>query len=209
MENRSTRVGKQRILEVAEELFTAQGYRSVSIREIAKGCRISSAALYYHFPSKEALFRSVLEQHAANLNSRMRLAGDTPGSYRARAGAMLREYARIAADRRSPVFLIRREPSSAPHGLGKAELHAQHAHLLHAMLLPLDDLLRQAIQSGELSSLPEGNSPAALLVGMLHGQIQYRQACQGKSIEEEDVELVIGVFWEGMQARESAREWRR
>jgi AcrR family transcriptional regulator len=206
MENRSIRVGKQGILEVAEELFTAQGYRAVSIRDIAKGCRISSAALYYHFPSKEELFRSVLEQHAANLNSHMRKAGETSGSYRDRAIAILREYARIAADRRSPIFLIRREPSNAPHGLGKAELKAQHAHLLHAMLLPLDDLLRQAIQSGELGNLPEGNSPAALLVGMLHGQIQYRQACQGKSIDEEDVELVVSVFWDGMQARESAKE---
>lgn len=202
MENRSIRVGKQRILEVAEELFTAQGYRAVSIRDIAKGCQITSAALYYHFPSKEALFRSVLEHHATHLNARMRKAGETPGTYRERVSAMLQEYASIAADSRSPIFLIRREPSHAPQGLGKAELKAQHAHLLHAMLLPLDDLLRQAMQSGELRNLPEDLSPAALLVGMLHGQIQYRQACQGKSINEEDVELVVGIFWTGMQTRE-------
>jgi hypothetical protein len=112
---------------------------------------------------------------------------------------MLREYARIAADLRSPVFLIRREPPGEQQGLVKAGLHAQHAQLLHAILLPLDDLLRQAIENGELKRLPDGNSPAALLVGMLHGQIQYRQACQGKSITDEDVELVLDIFWAGMQ----------
>jgi AcrR family transcriptional regulator len=202
MENRSTRVGKQRILEVAEELFTTQGYRAVSIRDIARGCRVSSAALYYHFPSKEDLFRSVLEQHARNLNSRMREAGGTGGPFRARASAMLREYARLAADRRSPIFLIRRELPSERHGLGKAELHAQHAQLLHAMLFPLDELLRQAIESGELKDLPEGNSPAALLVGMLHGQIQYHQACQGRYIDDQDIELVIELFWTGMRVEE-------
>jgi AcrR family transcriptional regulator len=200
MENRSTRVGKKRILEVAEELFTVQGYRAVSIRDIARGCQISSAALYYHFPSKEDLFRSVLEQHAANLNDRMRRAGETPGTFRARISAMLLEYARIAADRRSPIFLIRREPESKPPGLGKAGMHKPHAHLLHAMLLPLEELLRQAIQEGELKRLPEGNSSAALLVGMLHGQIQFKQACQGERVDDADVELVVSVFWEGMEA---------
>jgi AcrR family transcriptional regulator len=208
VESRAPRVGKQRILEVAEDLFTAQGYRAVSIRDIARGCRISSAALYYHFPSKEDLFRSVLEQHARNLNTRMREAGASPGTFRSRVGAMLREYARIAADRRSPIFLIRRELPVEQHGLSRSELHAQHAQLLHAMLLPLDDLLRQAIQSGELRSLPQGNSPAALLVGMLHGQIQFRHACQGERLAEEDIELVIDVFWSGIQTRERADEIR-
>jgi AcrR family transcriptional regulator len=202
MENKASRVGKQRILEVAEELFTSQGYRAVSIRDIARGCQISSAALYYHFHSKEDLFRTVLEQHAGTLNSRMREAGQSPGSYKDRAAAMLREYARIAAGRRSPFFLIVREPKDARYGLVKAELHQQHAQLLHAMLLPLDELLRQAIQDGELKRLPEGNSPAALLVGMLQGQIQYRRACQGMHLGDEDVELVIDTFWSGMQAEE-------
>jgi AcrR family transcriptional regulator len=210
METRTARGGRQRILEIAEELFTERGYRAVSIRDIARGCAITSAALYYHFPSKEALFGAVLEQHAANLNSRMRRAGEAAGSFRERAAAMLVEYTRAAADRRSPIFLMRREREAGQGGGRTAfdprQAREQQATLVHAMLRPLEELLRQAVQRGELKPLPTGYSPAALLVGMLHGQVQYRLACQGASLSDEDVDQVVKVFWEGMRVINKGEE---
>ena len=52
--------GRERILQRAEELFLQGGYAAVSIRDIARACGISNAAIYHHFAGKEALFLAIL-----------------------------------------------------------------------------------------------------------------------------------------------------
>jgi AcrR family transcriptional regulator len=49
-EQKSTR---ERILDIALELFTEQGYDKTSLRQIAARLGFSKAAIYYHFASKE------------------------------------------------------------------------------------------------------------------------------------------------------------
>ena len=51
---------RERILDVALELFNAQGYDKTSLREIAERLGVTKAALYYHFERKEDL---LLELH--------------------------------------------------------------------------------------------------------------------------------------------------
>src|SRR5215218_10427062 len=46
---------RTRILEVASELFTEQGYDATSLRQIADRLGFTKAALYYHFPAKDLL----------------------------------------------------------------------------------------------------------------------------------------------------------
>jgi AcrR family transcriptional regulator len=44
---------RERILDIALELFTTQGYDKTSLRQIAERLGFSKAAIYYHFASKE------------------------------------------------------------------------------------------------------------------------------------------------------------
>jgi AcrR family transcriptional regulator len=52
---------RQRILDVAMELFLDRGYGSTSIRDIAERLGVSKAAVYYHFPAKEQLASALLK----------------------------------------------------------------------------------------------------------------------------------------------------
>ncbi|WIX91289.1 TetR/AcrR family transcriptional regulator [Amycolatopsis sp. DG1A-15b] len=52
---------KQRILDVARELFTSQGVQRTSLQDIADRLGITKPALYYHFPSREDLVRSIVQ----------------------------------------------------------------------------------------------------------------------------------------------------
>ncbi|XVQ07316.1 TetR/AcrR family transcriptional regulator [Spirillospora sp. CA-255316] len=52
---------KQRILEVARELFVQQGVQRTSLQEIADRLGITKPALYYHFSSREDLVRSIVQ----------------------------------------------------------------------------------------------------------------------------------------------------
>ncbi|MFE5535264.1 TetR/AcrR family transcriptional regulator [Streptomyces sp. NPDC056492] len=52
---------RQRIQDVALELFAEQGYEKTSLREIAERLEVTKAALYYHFKTKEDIIISVFE----------------------------------------------------------------------------------------------------------------------------------------------------
>ena len=56
---------KQKILDKALELFSAQGYDSVSVGQIAKAVGIKAPSLYNHFPSKQAIFDAIVASTAA------------------------------------------------------------------------------------------------------------------------------------------------
>ena len=56
---------RQKILDKALELFSAQGYDSVSVGEIARAVGIKAPSLYNHFPSKQAIFDAIVEATAA------------------------------------------------------------------------------------------------------------------------------------------------
>ena len=56
------------ILEAALNLFSHQGYRGTSIREIAEAAGLSTGNVYHHFPDKEALFRTLLDQYWAAID---------------------------------------------------------------------------------------------------------------------------------------------
>jgi AcrR family transcriptional regulator len=46
---------------VAVELFSRHGYEKTSLREIAEQLGMTKAALYYHYPSKQALLMALIE----------------------------------------------------------------------------------------------------------------------------------------------------
>ncbi|GAA2519453.1 helix-turn-helix domain-containing protein [Streptomyces longisporus] len=52
---------RQRIQDVALELFAEQGYEKTSLREIAERLDVTKAALYYHFKTKEEILVSIFD----------------------------------------------------------------------------------------------------------------------------------------------------
>ena len=53
---------RRKILKVAHKLYTVAGYASVSMREVAKKMGFSAQAIYYYFPSKEAMFAALADE---------------------------------------------------------------------------------------------------------------------------------------------------
>ena len=53
---------KQALVEVAERLFTAQGYAATSLDAIAAGAEVTKGALYHHFSGKQAIFEAAFER---------------------------------------------------------------------------------------------------------------------------------------------------
>jgi AcrR family transcriptional regulator len=59
---------RAKILEEATRLFAARGVDGTAIQQIADAVGVAKPSLLYHFPSKEALHRSVLEHLLSRWN---------------------------------------------------------------------------------------------------------------------------------------------
>jgi AcrR family transcriptional regulator len=69
---------REKILDVALDLFTDQGFDGTSMREIAERLHISKPAIYYHFASKEEILMALhMRLHEFGKAALTRLAGQT------------------------------------------------------------------------------------------------------------------------------------
>ncbi|MBA2956197.1 TetR family transcriptional regulator [Nocardioides sp. MAH-18] len=53
---------KRTLVDVAEDLFTENGYAATSLDTIVAGADVTKGALYHHFSGKQALFEAVFER---------------------------------------------------------------------------------------------------------------------------------------------------
>ena len=71
---------RARVLEVAYDTFAAEGL-SVPIDEIARRAGVGAGTVYRHFPTKDDLFRAVIEDRIRNIvdDGRALLTSGDPG----------------------------------------------------------------------------------------------------------------------------------
>jgi len=60
-EEKSERSRRQ-VLDAALQLFSHQGFRATTVREISEAAGVSTGNVYHHFPDKESIFRSLLNE---------------------------------------------------------------------------------------------------------------------------------------------------
>lgn len=53
---------RRQVLDAALRLFSTQGFRGTNVREIADEARVSTGSVYHHFPDKETIFRTLLDE---------------------------------------------------------------------------------------------------------------------------------------------------
>jgi AcrR family transcriptional regulator len=55
------------LVEAGRSLFGANGFRATSVEDLAREARVTTGALYHHFPTKTALFEAVFLQAHTDL----------------------------------------------------------------------------------------------------------------------------------------------
>ena len=60
-EERSER-SRRHVLDAALDLFSHRGYRATTVRDIADEAKVSTGNVYHHFPDKESIFRTLLDE---------------------------------------------------------------------------------------------------------------------------------------------------
>jgi AcrR family transcriptional regulator len=98
---------RQRILAIAADLFSRQGYTGTTIADIARELGTTTAALYYHFPSKADILAGLLAEPLIAYN---RIIEGLDSSHPA-PEELLGAFIDLAVDARQMAGLIDRDPA--------------------------------------------------------------------------------------------------
>jgi AcrR family transcriptional regulator len=63
---------KDKIEDAARELFIKQGFHRTSMRDIARGANVSLGNLYNYYPTKEAIFESLINGYVTVVDDKLR-----------------------------------------------------------------------------------------------------------------------------------------
>ncbi len=142
---RPPRVSTDRILAAAAAEFAARGFGGARVDRIARRARVNKAMLYYHFGSKQALYRTLLRRLFHDAAARMRAIADSPGPAPARLGRAATMIAGFLSEHEHLPRLMLREVADRGAHLDAATLAA-----LAEVPLAFSRLVRRGIDEGAL-----------------------------------------------------------
>lgn len=147
------------LVAAARSLFVERGYAGVSTGDIARVAAVTRNALYYHFPTKEAVFRAVYEDVEGRLARRVLPVALAHGTSREQLHAGIEAFLDGCLD----PTVARISVLEAPAALGFAQMREiDNRNYLGA----LRDGIRTAVEAGELPGLPV-DALASMLIGAL------------------------------------------
>jgi AcrR family transcriptional regulator len=148
---------RQRILNVALDLFTEQGYDGTSLREIAAQLGVTKAAIYYHFESKEDILMALhMRLHDFGRDALL-LIGEQPVTLALWEQLLDQIVGEMLAQRK--IFLMHERNQATLEKLHREDHDAEHEdiqnqfrRILEDVRLPLRDRVRMAASFGVIFS---------------------------------------------------------
>jgi TetR/AcrR family fatty acid metabolism transcriptional regulator len=129
---------RERILDAAFHVFSRRGYREAGVDEVGKQAETSKGGVYFHFPTKEALFLELLRTTADRLVDKVeREVADVPDPID-RADVALRTVLGTFAGHRTMARLFLIDAVGAGSTF-QAELQRMHERFITIIAGHLDD----------------------------------------------------------------------
>lgn len=193
---------RERILLAALHLFSANGYNTVSMREVAAAAEISKPMLYYYFESKQGLLEALLDSALKS----MQRAIDRIITSDSRVDEKLRMITRmrfqLARDNPDMVklFLDALEDPGLKHEVRRFLARG------HKMLGPIADLVRTAQQQNVLrDDLDPWLVPLAIMgITGMYVHLSLSFWTDAPELSDELADQVCKLVMEGAQPRPSA-----
>lgn len=144
---------RERILDVALDLFTEKGFDGTSLREIAEKLDVTKAALYYYFPSKDDILTALhMRIHEVGREAMQRM-DEEPVTLKMWGELLDQIVGQMLAQRK--IFLMHERNQAALeklHEEGHAAEHDDFQNKIRQVLadtrLPLRDRVRMACSFG-------------------------------------------------------------
>jgi TetR/AcrR family transcriptional regulator len=171
---------RERLLDAAIARFSTRGYAATSIREIVEAAGVTKPAVYYHFESKEGLYRAILGDVQARLEELLATVRATadPGGARVQR-LFLRVWALFEREKDAVRFM-----NAVFWGPRQGAPPTDFTLLQRAFNTSLERLVQDGISSGELRRADPSDAARALLALLAHSMdlaLAYPRLSGGKA----------------------------
>jgi AcrR family transcriptional regulator len=187
-----TEATKTRLLQVAREMFAAEGFQAVPAEALVQAAGLTRGALYHHFGGKDGLFAALYEQIQREVTERIEAAaGQQPD-----AGSALRAGCHAFLECCVDPEIQRIMLLDAPIALsweGWREVDLRYG------LGSLREGLRAAQQSGAISSVPL-DATAHLLLGAMNEAAMWIARSTDQSTALEQAKQALDRLLQGLRA---------
>ena len=114
--SRPARVSPDRILDAAALEFAARGFAGARVDRIARRARVNKAMLYYHFGSKQDLYRTILRRMFTSAAERLQGIAQSPGTPHDKIDQVIAALADLIRDHASfPAIMLREVAEGGAH----------------------------------------------------------------------------------------------
>jgi TetR/AcrR family transcriptional regulator, cholesterol catabolism regulator len=189
---------KRQILQAAEELFLARGYKGVSMKDIAEVVQVKPAALYYHFPDgKEELFVAMLRQVLEETTEQALQALASTTDFRERLTLLTQSLLAFPIDRFS--LLVRDAHEYLSHQDTQKTFFEE---AIRTFTLRAAEFFQEAAEAGEVTS----QIPAVMLtllhqgmcIALLNARRIAPEQLQGSAVGQL-ADMLVSVLLDGMR----------
>ncbi len=173
---------KERIERAALALFVKRGIAETSIRQIAKGAKVSLGAMYNHYRSKDELAEVLFAELFHRIGAELERLAEGKGAFPARLKALVAHvFDSVARDEAAVTYLIRTRQDYM------RRVRAGDGN----PFLAFRDLIARAVEAGELPK-QDPTVAAAMIVGAINQVIELFVAGRAKATPGALAETVSG-----------------
>ena len=133
---------KRALVDVAEQLFTENGYTATSLDAIVAGADVTKGALYHHFSGKQAVFEAAFERVESRATAGIARASDGHQDPWEQARAGLRAFLGAVQEPAYRQIVI----SDGPSVLGHERFREQEERSTYAIV---GEIVRSVLTTGE------------------------------------------------------------
>ncbi len=182
------------ILEAAKLLFMQEGFRGISMRQIAEAVGVTKAALYYHFKDKEELFVAIVEQYLVAMSILIDEVTDSSQDTRAQIGELVHRILAQPPEQRSIIRLASQELSNISPENRVRFLEMYHGRFVNRITA----LLQAGMERGELRQM-NANVATWALLGMMYPYFHPSPPSQALPTQTLIYEL-LAIYFDGISS---------
>lgn len=179
---------REEIIKVAKTLFREQGYKSVSMRDLAKAMDLKAASLYNHISSKEEILAEIVLGVAYFFTKEMELVKSLKADSKTLLEAVINHHIDLTLNNPEAIAIVNND-----------WIHLESSHfeefleLRNAYEQDLRDMIGRGVKAGEI--MP--NNIEVMLFSMLstlrtlHSWYRRRSGIDGEALKNDITEILL------------------
>lgn len=184
---------KDIVLETATKLFIKEGYKNISMDDVAKACNVTKATIYYYYPTKGDLYTSALLAMMDRIRLSILQILEQPKSFKERLEQLVEIHLSATVDIDMKNFM-----REATINLSKSQLKEVQA-AENDMYETIEQAMQREMEQG---TIRKGNATFFAHTFMALMSVGYFKDGEGKRLFQSEAmaaKEIIDFFWQSVE----------